>query len=1126
MSIILRCPKCEKHYEGTDDVLKQRDLSCPFCGTFSEADDFSAMMFCPGCRGKLAVSLAVLRNKKISCPRCGKTFEPNISIPLDDDTLCDDDVFFEEAAFKPGDFFDKYEIIRLLGKGGMGEVYLARHLFLHREVALKIMLSSMAAQNPVFAKRFIREAKIANRISSPYLIPVFDVGIEHESETLFIAMEFINGINVSDMVKAKGVFDETSVLHIASKVACALEAMEAAHVVHRDIKPSNIMIDVNGNIKLADLGIAKSDNHAEGDLTLTQDSMVFGTPNYAPPEQCRASHDVDNRADIYSLGATMFHMVTGYPPFKGATLMDTMLKVINDPAPSLAELPLDLSPGFVALINDMLQKDPEKRPQTAAELRKRIDDIFQGDCGLRDKMAYFVRSTGKKLRPIGGLLTEFPTWLGKHLPWNKIKNALLLLFVFGFIFLILFFGVKRRDYFRVKFNEIRENLKNAEKNPPPAKKKKIAAPAKKIKKAKPAPDVNRRKLYADKSAGSNNKTVTENPEQPAKKITTVQPAVSKPQTADFAALAANGISAKTITGRLEECKNILLFIENNAAQKQNFSAKYEFYKKVRATLEKQRENQLKAEQKNNQEYASSAATGAVKRLYRTRSRTMQNASESQKKLFASELMQLLTNPEIDPNMQIEYINNSDTAIPLLNAVICRYFIDEQSAKPLIETLLKCHVSSSSVNTYISPDFLLCPSLLEYGIDRLDGLLLHAVRKRDKKCAEILLYSGAHANEKDSDGNSVLHWACRMNDIELVKILLSSGAEINSTNKTDLHTPLFWAEKYGSAELCDLLIRSGASKNIKDIFDKTAENYRYYREFAELCRTDNFEEIENYLRRYSALADNEFAEGVTALQFACKNYNRRLAKILLNANANVEKCGYADTIKPLMYVYESPGAYLNNGKVRLEKFNIFKDLLAAGADFYFSPDRGGKDLTLLHYSLKKSHLIDSINMNYVNIMLNYCDLQQYAPSLICALYMPFDNVGNNFSAEYAKIRKIVSEKIFKSNPDINLNTCPELVPICAGNIKLPEAELNLLLSKNADINGCDSANRTAVYRLCQLAVNADKNDIPQICKRLVMLFKHNASADCEVNGMTIADMTLPDKVADIPQIKTFCRRKSE
>ena len=124
MSIILRCPKCEKHYEGTDDVLKQRDLSCPFCGTFSEADDFSAMMFCPGCRGKLAVSLAVLRNKKISCPRCGKTFEPNISIPLDDDTLCDNDVFLKKPRSNPVIFLTNMRLSVCSAKGEWGKFIL------------------------------------------------------------------------------------------------------------------------------------------------------------------------------------------------------------------------------------------------------------------------------------------------------------------------------------------------------------------------------------------------------------------------------------------------------------------------------------------------------------------------------------------------------------------------------------------------------------------------------------------------------------------------------------------------------------------------------------------------------------------------------------------------------------------------------------------------------------------------------------------------------------------------------------------------------------------------------------------------------------------------------------------
>ena len=468
MSLILRCPVCEKHYEANDDIIKSEQLHCPLCGTDAAASDFSAMMFCPHCRGKLAVSLDMLTEANLSCPRCDKTFVPTVNISLDDDDDDDMGLFAEDedekSSFTEGDFFDKYKIIRLLGRGGMGEVYLAEHLFLHREVALKIMLSDVA-KNSVFAKRFIREAKIANKIESPNLIGVFDVGIESQSEMLFIAMEYVNGRNVSEIIKEEGVLDEQTTLNIAYNVVNALEAMEKENVVHRDIKPSNIMIDVEGNIKLADLGIAKSNNHAEGDLTLTQESVVFGTPNYASPEQCRSSHNVDSRSDIYSLGATMYQMVSGEAPYTGETGMEIMLKVLGDTTPDFDKLS-GLSAGFTALLYDMLQKDPAKRPQNIAELRERIENLMQGEKIWQYKLRIMLKKALPILKNIGLAILKAPLALLKKKKKKQNINDSALRHFFNFILFCIFIvlcGVlayRHREYLTDRYIEYKNKNSN------------------------------------------------------------------------------------------------------------------------------------------------------------------------------------------------------------------------------------------------------------------------------------------------------------------------------------------------------------------------------------------------------------------------------------------------------------------------------------------------------------------------------------------------------------------------------------------------------------------------------------------------------------------------------------------
>ncbi len=379
MAWILICPECENRFEADSSADLRQEICCPACRKFSPPEEYSVLMFCPECHTKLAIPLDMLQESELQCPKCRAVFSVDTSLSLNTD-LSVETTFFADAGqvmkskqmLEEGAFFDKFKIIRLLGKGGMGEVYLAEHLLLKRQSALKVLKNS--GDDPVFIKRFIREAKLANRIQHPGLISVFDIGHDIKTDYLFIAMEYVEGFDVGGILKER-TLSENDILGIALEVLEPLKVLERERIVHRDIKPSNIMITTEGKVKLADLGIAKVENSEYGEFTLTQENSVFGTPEYASPEQCRSSHNVDIRSDIYSLGATMYHLAARKPPFSGDTAMAVLLNVMQQEPVPLHELDRNISVGFSDLVQDMMRKEPSQRPGSIAELEERMRNV-------------------------------------------------------------------------------------------------------------------------------------------------------------------------------------------------------------------------------------------------------------------------------------------------------------------------------------------------------------------------------------------------------------------------------------------------------------------------------------------------------------------------------------------------------------------------------------------------------------------------------------------------------------------------------------------------------------------------------------------------------------------------------
>lgn len=1131
MSIILRCPKCEKHYESPDEALKKSELQCPECGLKSHSGDFCAMMFCPHCRGKLAVSLSVLQEKRLVCPRCDKAFAPNVSIDLDDDintnSLFEEDEEDETATFKAGDYFDKYEIISLLGRGGMGEVYLAKHLFLHREVALKIMLSSMAAQNPVFAKRFVREAKLANRISSPNLIPVYDVGIDSKTETLFLAMEYVNGINVNDMVKTRGVFDENTALHIAYKVASALKAMEAANVVHRDIKPSNIMIDVSGEIKLADLGIAKSINHCDGDLTLTQDNMVFGTPNFASPEQCRASHNVDCRADIYSLGATMYHMVTGYPPFRGDTPMNTMLQVLNEPAPSVAASGREFSPGFVLLISDMLQKDPAKRPQNADELQTRISEIFNGDCGLRSKLFYLSKNASKKLRPISGLITDVPSRIYNSIPWKSFRRltgiAVILLILAAIIFIFAIQG----GYFRAKYAELKEKIKSSE----PA-----AVPSENISRQQTsykAPKINRSRLYKRPAAASvktppvKKKTVSVPAQKTAEKKTVSAP---ENRTAEKKTVPVSEVNVNidpfekkfpdTLDGRLARISYILETLTMKNEKSSLRMQQMKFFKDLQQLLVRQKRGRTIAmRQKMSGAYSDSAAN-AVMRVYRKiLSDAAGNTADT---ADVEKLVSLMKSSSVDPNLELENGSADGKKKHILKVAVADKFFTPKLRNELIEILVSRNTLADCTFHPDEYENLLNKKLIRYGIDPLDSLLMYAVKKRKNDFISFLVSCGADVNQADADGNTVLHWASCFGDSSVICLLLAAGADINKVNKGELQTPLFWAEKFSDDAAVSMLVQAGASADYKDIYGKRASDYSHRRKFADAVRKNDMSKVSDFLDRYPELANNILAEGITPLQFAVNAGSRPLVKALIDANAVISGRTSVCPEQPLQLAFK-PFYRKRSGFFNFKKDyanEIFADLIEAGADFNI-PYAAGAKISILHYALSQIGDADSSGMAYLDAMFKNIDLKQHAIELVSQLYAASGDQKNNAENRMKILKMLVKDKNIPS-----LDSVSAIIANAGSSLAVSEDELKFLLEHKADINGKDAMGRTALYRICEKAcLSGNSSYLSAYAERILLLIKAGAKVDCSANGRTIADMELPHVIANIPQIRTFLHRRS-
>lgn len=263
----------------------------------------------------------------------------------------------------------KYSIISELGQGGMGVVYMAKHLMLGKDVALKTFISSALSEEAWI--RFEREVKTLGMLRHEHIVQVFDFG--HAAEGVpYYTMECLKGRSLAQSNKAKGITKVTEVLEIFSKVADALAAAHRKGIVHRDIKPANIFLTDDGDVKVVDFGIAGLASDSYDAQAVTTSGAVFGSPLYMSPEQSVGKR-LEATSDIYSLGCAMFETISGAVPFRGATAFDTMqMHQSKEPPPLTCALEGEMPNGLDALIRHMLTKDSSKRPHNCEEIGVRL----------------------------------------------------------------------------------------------------------------------------------------------------------------------------------------------------------------------------------------------------------------------------------------------------------------------------------------------------------------------------------------------------------------------------------------------------------------------------------------------------------------------------------------------------------------------------------------------------------------------------------------------------------------------------------------------------------------------------------------------------------------------------------
>jgi serine/threonine-protein kinase len=271
-----------------------------------------------------------------------------------------------------------YKILGKLGAGAMAVVYKAQQLSLDRTVAIKV-LPKRFSENPEYVERFYKEGQAAAKLNHNNIVQAFDVG--EAGGYHYFVMEYVEGKTLHDDLSAGKIFTEEEALDIVSQVAHALAHAHARGLIHRDVKPKNIMIDNSGVVKLADMGLARATTDIEA--ARTEAGKAYGTPYYISPEQIRGKIDIDGRADIYGLGATFYHLVTGRVPYMADDPEEVMRRHLRDQLIPPDHINTSLSAGVSEVVEVMMAKRKEDRYDNADGLLEDLDALRDGQAPLR-----------------------------------------------------------------------------------------------------------------------------------------------------------------------------------------------------------------------------------------------------------------------------------------------------------------------------------------------------------------------------------------------------------------------------------------------------------------------------------------------------------------------------------------------------------------------------------------------------------------------------------------------------------------------------------------------------------------------------------------------------------------------
>jgi len=298
-----------------------------------------------------------------------------------------------------GDLFGGYRLSRLIGKGGMGKVYEAIHEFTGRRVALKVLATQFSKDNNNVA-RFFQEVRALAKLGSPNIVTLFDAG--RAGRRYYFAMELVDGPSLAQYVESKGRLAEREALLITAAVARALAFAHAGNVVHRDIKPENILIDGRGVPKVTDFGVVmhRDDDH----LTLTQEGFMVGSVHFSSPEQAEGARDIDGRSDIYSLGATLYFMLTGRTVYSGKSVEEVLTKHLTGAKVSPRTYNPAVSRRTERLIRKMMARSRDRRFQSMEDVDRAAGRILRPRRYVRIMLSALL---GAALLCTGALIEAF-----------------------------------------------------------------------------------------------------------------------------------------------------------------------------------------------------------------------------------------------------------------------------------------------------------------------------------------------------------------------------------------------------------------------------------------------------------------------------------------------------------------------------------------------------------------------------------------------------------------------------------------------------------------------------------------------------------------------------------------------